>query len=164
MNKLASLFAIGVASISTDVYADADHCTDQEKTVFSCNVGKKIVSVCASKDLSPTAGSIQYRFGPAGNPEIKLPDPAAHPASSAKGGTLMYSGGGGAFMRFTKGEYHYVVYTGFGKGWEKEGVVVDKSGKLVANFACKGDAASELGPDFFQSSGTPEDDREFEIP
>lgn len=162
MKRIAGLLALGLVPAAS--HAAASHCTAEEKTVFSCNVGEKIVSVCASKDLSPTAGSIQYRFGSEGHPEIRLPDPAAHPATAAKGGTLMYSGGGGAFLRFSKGEYNYVVYTGSGKGWKKDGVVVDKGGKLIANFRCKGAPVSELGPEFFQGSGMPEDEREFDIP
>lgn len=162
MKRIVALLALGLAPAVS--HAAPSHCTAEEKTVFSCSVGEKTVSVCASKELSPTAGSIQYRFGSEGHPEIRLPDPAAHPATAAKGGTLMYSGGGGAFLRFSKGEYNYVVYTGSGKGWKKDGVVVDKGGKLIANFRCKGAPVSELGPEFFQGSGMPEDERAFDIP
>lgn len=164
MKKIAGILAINLAAVPGALHAAASHCAAQEKTVFSCSVGAKTVSVCASKEVSPTAGSIQYRFGPEGHPEISLPDPAAPPASAAKGGTLMYSGGGGAFLRFSKGEYNYVVYTGSGKGWKKDGVAVDKVGKLVANFRCKGAPVSELGQDFFQGAGIPQDERDFDIP
>ncbi len=50
------------------------HCTDNEQTLFSCILKKhKTVSICASKDMSPTSGYMQYRFGKLGKVEITIP-------------------------------------------------------------------------------------------
>jgi len=153
-----------ILSAATVASASDTLCTNQEKIIFSCSTGKKIVSVCASKDLSASAGTLQYRFGKKGAVEATVPAAAAHPKKHTNGNNLMYSGGGGAYLRFIKGNYGYVVYTGIGKGWEKEGVAVEKGGKTISNMLCRSAAQSEIGPDFFSKSGIPEDKTDFEIP
>ena len=140
-------------------------CSGQEAAVFSCTAGKKIISVCASKDLSRSSGYLQYRFGPKGAPEIQVPEAREHPEPSVKSGTLMLSGGGGAWLRFIKGEYGYVVYTATGKGWgTKEGVAVEKAVKLAANIKCKKAAQSELGKKLFVKAGLSADAKDFTLP
>jgi hypothetical protein len=147
-------------------YADSSsHCKKQEQVVFSCQLeSKKIVSVCASKGVTAKTAYLQYRFGFIKKLEMVWPEPAQSPALSATSGTLMYSGGGGAFLRFAKGEYNYTVYTGIGKGWNKEGVAVYKKAKLIANLLCHDLAVSELGVDFFEKAAIPDDKQGFEIP
>lgn len=164
-NLLISIALCGLAGVAFSGSAQAapTHCASQEKIIFSCSVGKKIVSVCASS-LSPDRGTLQYRFGPKGAPELLYPNPATHPKTIAKAGSQPYSGGGASHLRFIKEGYSYIVYAGIGKGWEKEGLVVEKEGKLVSHFECKNRAISELGPDFFRKENIPEDDQEFEVP
>lgn len=50
-------------------------CTRDERVIFSCPVKKpaKIVSVCASKDLTRDRGYLQYRFGLPGKVELEFP-------------------------------------------------------------------------------------------
>lgn len=78
----------------------------------------------------------------------------------------MYSGGGSAFLKFKNGDHTYVVFTGIGKGWEKEGVLIRTSGKQIAYLPCKGVWQSEIGPDLFEKVKIPRDpnEMEFEIP
>ena len=45
----------------------------RRKCIFSCGTGAKVVSVCAAGELSAGAGSLNYRFGPAGKPEMIYP-------------------------------------------------------------------------------------------
>ncbi len=141
------------------------HCSAGEATVFNCSAGKKIVSLCASHDLGKSSGYLQYRFGPKGEPEIQAPATKTHPAATMKSGMLMFSGGGGAYLRIANAGYEYVVYTATGRGWgSKEGVAVEKGGKPVANVMCKGAAQSELGPEFFAKVGLDADDKAFDLP
>ena len=79
---------------------------------------------------------------------------------------MAYSGGGGAFLKFNNADYTYAVFTGIGKGWEKEGVLVQKAGKQVAYLQCQGPWTSELGPDWFEKVKIQTDPHasEFEIP
>lgn len=50
-------------------------CAKDERIIFSCPVKKpaKIVSVCASKDLTSDRGYLQYRFGLPGKIELEFP-------------------------------------------------------------------------------------------
>jgi hypothetical protein len=124
MKRIVILFATTV--IATHAQAADVHkslCQTKEKVIFSCSTGKKLISVCSSENLSSAAGYVQYRFGTKEKLELSFPEPQAHPSSFSTGGALMYSGGGGAYMRFNKGAYSYVVYSGMGKGWDKQGVV-----------------------------------------
>ncbi|MFO1350086.1 MAG: hypothetical protein U1F68_05155 [Gammaproteobacteria bacterium] len=141
------------------------HC-DDEQVIFTCMTSKtKAVSLCASNSLTATDGYLQYRFGVLGeDPELVYPAKPEHPASHFRSGTLAFSGGGGAYLRFDNGAYTYTVFTGIGKGWEKQGVVVEKGSKRVAYLACKGDWMSELGPELFEEAAIPADDGQFEIP
>ena len=50
-------------------------CARDERIIFSCPVKRpaKIVSVCASKDLTSARGYLQYRFGLPGKIELEFP-------------------------------------------------------------------------------------------
>src|ERR1044072_6516333 len=50
-------------------------CDAVERIIFSCPVKRpaKIVSLCASKDLTNERGYVQYRFGLSGNVEDEYP-------------------------------------------------------------------------------------------
>ena len=143
-------------------------CTPMETVVFACRTGKKLVSVCASKDLSPKAGYVQYRFGDPAEPlEMTLPEGFVHPSKAAYGATESFSGGGGAWLRFRNGKTGYVVYTGIGK-WgrngatlSKAGIVVEQNGKQAANLSCSTKETSELGPDWFDKAGIKPNPNEF---
>jgi hypothetical protein len=155
-----------LAALAAPAFAQAppdSFCTTQEDIVFACRAGGKLVSICASKDASPVKGTVQYRIGkPDGKSplELKLPEAPTLPPKAATGESVPFAGGGGAWMRFRKGDYASVAYTGIGK-WgpkgetaTKAGVVVERGGKAIANLRCKGDdAAGELGPVWFEKAG-----------
>lgn len=145
-------------------HAGSSQCTDAESVLFSCRIGKNVVSVCASQ-LSAGAGQVQYRFGPEHSPTVNLPRAGSDWRNRVSAGVLTFAGGGGAYLGFNNGPYRYVVYTAIGQGWgEKAGVSVKKNGKLVRNLQCSHKAVSELGPDLFYSSGFPEDLEGFDLP
>lgn len=152
--------------VSLPVVAVESHCNGQEQIVFSCSVGKNIVSVCASKDISKTAGFVQYRFGKKNAPEFVFPNvKMTFNRSMLRARTLMFSGGGGAYLRFINGQYSYVVYTAIGKGWgTKEGVVVEKNGTLLTNLMCQDVPISMLSDEFFTRVGLLGDENEFSPP
>ena len=87
-------------------------------------------------------------------------------------GQLMFSGGGGAWLRFGKEPFAYTIFTAIGK-WgpagapaSVAGVAVQKAGKPFANFPCRDTPESEIGPQFFETAGLREADppNDFEIP
>jgi len=110
---------------------------------------------------------MQYRYGSIGSkPELSYPKNRVHPKNQFIAGRMMYSGGGGAYLKFRNGDYSYTIFTGIGKGWQKEGVVVEKSDKRIAFLQCKGPWTSEIGPDLFEKIQLSIDPKEaeFEVP
>ena len=96
--------------------AAPSHCAVGERVVFSCAVGAKTVSVCAAGDLSSTGGTLRYRFGLMGQPEITYPPEGAW-RDVTRAGRWIFSGGGGAWLAFNRAPFRYVVYTAIGRGW-----------------------------------------------
>lgn len=144
-------------------------CTARESIVFACRSGAKLVSVCASADISADSGYLQYRFGKpgAGAIELTLPKDERVPSASATGENVGFSGGGGSWLRFRNGNHGYVVYSGIGR-WgengqtlEKEGIRVENKGKTVADLPCSGPLTSALGPEWFEQTGITANDEEF---
>jgi len=160
---LGGLFAL----TALPVWAAESLCDAQEQVIFSCSLGKKMVSVCASNDFSASKGYLQYRFGQNGALELAFPDLAeSAPASQfVQARTLMFAGGGGGYLRFINGQHHYIVYTAIGKGWgAKDGVAVEKNNQLIANMECQDVPVSKLNEEFFTRAGLLVDQNEFQIP
>jgi hypothetical protein len=147
-------------------------CKAGETIVFSCSTGSRILSVCASPDVSAKAGYMQYRYGVKGKPELIYPETLAPPVHLFTPGQLSFSGGGGAYLQFKKGAFTYTVFDAIGNWGESgkgtaQGVAVSSAGKEVANLPCKTDrdyVSGELGPDFFTKAGLGEPTNDFDIP
>lgn len=162
-------------SASSPPVRQTSFCTSMENVIFSCRSGAKMVSVCASKDAAPTKGYLQYRFGKpdSADPlELVLPESQLPPPRVATGMSVPFSGGGGAWLTFAKGQIAYTVYTGIGK-WgprgetrEKAGLAVDQGRKRIAVLKCDDPKAvrSEIGPDWFDKAGIKSTGPEFEFP
>ncbi len=110
-------------------------CEVSDKAVFSCEVGTKSISVCLGED-----GSVSYLYGTKVDLEIKLDSPVLS--------TNMCIGGGVSRLRFTNGNYSYIVYdvmcnaekVGLNQ-WRKSeyaGLYVLKGRKVIANKECTG--------------------------
>lgn len=168
--------AVGaVLALGSPVLASSSNtlCHPNETVVFSCATGSaRLVSVCASKPVSKTAGYIQYRFGQKDKLELVYPETPQAPAGLFTPGTLAFSGGGGAYLSFRKGGYRYTVFSAIGN-WGKtgkgtaEGVAIRNGEKEVASLPCRKSSdfdAGELGPDFFEKAGLGEPETDFEIP
>ncbi|HMV13389.1 MAG TPA: hypothetical protein PKD88_04445 [Nitrosomonas sp.] len=165
MLKIKSILVLALLGISQSVVSANTHCSHQEVIVFNCNIGKKVVSICASPNLSAKTGYLQYHFGPIHSPELVFPSKKIAPHDQVTGGTLTFSGGGGAYLRFIRNHHRYVVYTAIGRGWgEKAGVNVEKNGHRKANLICRNQPISELGPDFFERAAIKQDPIGFELP
>lgn len=146
-------------------YTAESHCIRPEMTVFSCRTGTKVVSVCGSNVISSQMGYLQYRFGSLESPEFIYPNKKIKPGQWVTGNTLIYAGGGGAYLRFIRNRYHYIVYTAIGRGWgERAGVIVEKDGFRKANLSCNNQLISELGADFFERAQIVVDQIGFELP
>jgi hypothetical protein len=161
------------SKVATKPAGQASFCTSLEVSVFTCKSGVKMASVCASKTHSKNKGYLQYRFGKfdAFEPlEMTWPESEVVPSKAAKGEYTPFAGGGGTHLRFTKGNTSYIVYSGTGR-WgpkgetmDKQGIAVERDGKLIANLKCAVMGESELGPDWFEKSGIQPSDKEFVFP
>lgn len=138
-------------------------CAPGEELVFGCAVDPgRSVAVCATGNFA----SLQYREGVRGGPaDVIWPAGAGVQAAQAfRSGTLMYSGGGGAYLRFDRDGQSWTVYTGIGRGWEQAGVVVEQSGETVRDLVCQDGMESTIGPALFERADIPADPDGFEIP
>jgi hypothetical protein len=159
VTSLKVLNAKSTASQHGSTSAPNSFCSAQESIVFSCRTGAKMVSICASQDASAHKGYLQYRFGQPDSREaleLRLPETPTPANKAASGESVPFAGGGGSWLRFKKGAYAYVAYTGIGK-WgprgeirEKHGLVVERDGKRVAHLPCAEEPQSQLGPEWFE--------------
>jgi hypothetical protein len=140
-------------------------CNAPEQTLFGCSTGSKRVAVCASADLTAASGRLQYRFGRPGAVELATPAEGSDGRAGVRGGTLVFSAGGGAYLSFARPPYRYVVYTAIGSGWgPKAGVVVEQGGTRIAHLRCREPVQSLLGPELFARAGIEPDAADFELP
>ncbi|MFV0623317.1 hypothetical protein ACBY01_04795 [Sphingomonas sp. ac-8] len=107
-------------------------CKASEKPLFSCPIGRKLVSVCAG------AAKPVYRYGTAGRVELTSTD-----LTTASVG---YSGGGETQIAATNGAYRYIVYdrtvrTGFGEDGLHHpdfdsGLIVRRGARTLSSRTC----------------------------
>jgi hypothetical protein len=115
----AAAFAGPSATAASDARAQlgGTQCKAGERVVYSCAMGRKVVSVCV------TAGRmVTYRYGPLGKPEMTVASTGQD--GKAHRNEVMLSGGGNQqHLRFTNGGYEYVVYSGItGPGFDPANV------------------------------------------
>jgi hypothetical protein len=131
-NSVATLVALTLAN--TQLFASNSHCNASENVVFSCNTGKKVVSICASKAINAKSGYVQYKFGKLGTPEALIP---AKPESFRQSVSAFYLNMGGSAeakgIEFTNGNLLY------GMNITNGYLYVRKNGSDVAEFSCKND-------------------------
>ena len=168
MRRSALLSVAALALAGPAAAAPPSLCARGEAVAFTCSTGARILSVCETDG----GRGLQYRYGTQAKLDLSYPTPGTTPAEVFRAGTLMYSGGGGAWLRFANGAYGYTVFTAIGR-WGANGaprtaagVAVTKGDTDVADIACKGPDTGELGPDLFARYGLVTDDPadSFDIP
>lgn len=143
MSVVRKIFAAGlVLSVCLPVVAQANSpsslCQANERVLFTCPIGKKLLSVCASSDLDDTKGMMQYRFGLPDKLELVHPEVAAHPKRHFKF-QRTYSRVESAEIQeleFQRGAVTYAVFTESIKGKEAAGINVTAAGKTTT-LKCK---------------------------
>ena len=97
---------------SANCHADfpLDLCTPAEKIVFSCTLGAKTASICASPDLTETSGYVQYRFGTDKQLELVYPKTLLPPKAKFFFSSTAYAGGDADRIRFKIAGFDYVVF------------------------------------------------------
>ncbi|MGT2431454.1 hypothetical protein ACU4HD_27475 [Cupriavidus basilensis] len=152
--------ALLLSMFSLTALAHESLCAAGEKVAFSCTVkGNKVVSLLRFARSFQNERVRAVPLWKKGAVELAYPKLTDDPRKHFRWGVTAYSGGGTDYFRFSNGGYDYVVYAGSGKGWEKEGLVVEKDGKRVGSLPCRDGG---LGPDnwaVMYSAGLPELDQ-----
>lgn len=142
---LASAGLIVTQSAARPVAPAPSLCAAAERSVFSCPVGGRIVSVCGPRGGG--SGDLTYRYGRPGRVELAQRGGLAY---ASRG----YSGGGEAQISFARGGYRYVVYdrtvrTGFEDGRNDpaftQGLLVLRGGRVALNRRCSADSGGMDG-------------------
>ncbi len=100
---LAGLAAFAASDISLANLRS--HCHGYEQTIWSCRVGAKHYSVCASPDLVPGTGYLQYRVGRLGKKVFAFPGTSQPPRESFRFRLLAH----GASLRFEQLGHAYEI-------------------------------------------------------
>lgn len=143
MSVVRNLLVVGFSiTLSCPVLAqgsDVDSlCEAGEQVLFTCPLGKKLVSVCASSDLDEAKGTMQYRFGLKEKLELAYPEVAAHPKKHFRF-QRNYSRVESAEIQelaFQRGNVSYTVFTEWIKGRHAAGINVTVGSKLTT-LKCK---------------------------
>lgn len=138
-------------------------CTAAETPIFACSTGKKRASVCTGR----AGGNEQltYRIAPLeGAVEMEYPSGGAGAASAfQRGSQVVQDSTAVNFLSFDKGNYRYVVYADDGENGRK-GVVVEQSGKRIADLRCQSDAMSAISAKELDRYGMRVDSRPLQLP
>ena len=138
-------------------------CTAAETPIFACSTGKKRASVCTGR----AGGNEQltYRIAPLeGAVEMEYPSGGAGAATAFQRGSQAGQDGAAVnFLSFDKGNYRYAVYAGDGDNGRK-GVVVEQSGKRIADLRCQSDAMSAISAKELDRYGMHVDSRPLQLP
>lgn len=139
-------------------------CTASETPIFVCSTGKKRASVCSSR--AGAAEQLVYRLAPLeGAPEMEYPSAGAAAARAFQHGAQTAPDGRPvSFVSFDKGNYRYVVYAGEGGDSPCRGILVEHSGKRIADLRCQSDAMSSFSAAQFQKLGLSQDSRGLSLP
>jgi hypothetical protein len=128
-------------NVSADLADEKTMCYAHEEIYFSCPIGRRIVSVCASGNISPKNGYVQYRFGRPGKSEFEFPTEPYSPLNRFS--ISEFSGGSvnSTHLKFKSGKYTYVIYQS-----ATNGVYVRKNGRVIANLSCDGGIYQVISP------------------
>ncbi len=117
-------------------------CTANEDARFSCAAKNgKVISICASPDLSATVGSIQYRFGRPGAVELAYPADPATGRTALTWNTQNHASSQSFNVVFQNGGFSYTVYDQdtMGSGSQNgSGILIEKPGAEPISIACTG--------------------------
>ncbi|WP_133300348.1 hypothetical protein [Paraburkholderia lacunae] len=143
-------FVAGLILFGTKVAsAEATLCQSHEEVYFSCPTDGKVLSVCASGNISPDNGYVQYRFGRVGRIELEYPEKPYPPRklfsiSHISGGNLSFT-----HFKFSSRGYHYVLYQG-----DPSGIYIKRNGKVVSNRICDPGTYQPISPRVFRGVKT----------
>lgn len=148
------IFSMLLLLTSLDALADESLylCQSDEKLIFGCEIGNKLVSLCASDHMTKTTGYAQYRFGLPGKVELIYPASKIPPGGNFFLSSTSYSGGGATIIRFNNAGSEYLIFdsmvrTNFAPDEPNDpafqaGIVTRQDGEITSSRLCVDSAAS----------------------
>jgi hypothetical protein len=126
---------------------EKSHCDSKEVWVFNCEIKKKFLSLCASKDISESSGYLQYSYGSINNPELVYPEEKILAKGRFKSSMTSYSGGGEYRVEFSRSGYKYIIFSKTMKeewridqsisSYNSSGVHVVKNNRVITTLKCE---------------------------
>lgn len=151
----------GAAQQGSAAQGSASHCGMDEMTVFSCSIGRKVASLCASDDIGPSSGRLRYAFGRMGKPELVYPAVGTDPRKAFTYGLLAK----GDYVRFKIAGVTYVVFSETRPHiGDFEGVAVARPGRPTVTLACRDGALGQIGWQPVYKATLPRDEDTFDVP
>jgi hypothetical protein len=127
-------------------------CTETEKVLFSCSVKRsaKVVSLCASSDVSRTRGYVQYRFGTPGKIELEYPAEKANSQDKFAYHHYFRAQLDETEVSFSSGGYKYAIFDDYNgemrPAVSSQGVRVESTGNgKDSTLECQGKAKASYG-------------------
>ena len=138
----APLAASGAPGTAAPVVINGTLCAAGEDARFSCAAKNgKVISICASPDLSATTGSIQYRFGRPGAVELSYPADPATGRTALTWNTQNHASSQSFNVVFQNGGFTYTVYDQDTMGSASQngsGILIEKPSAEPISIACTG--------------------------
>ena len=150
MKKIARVSVAACLVFVTSMAQGQTHCHSNERVVFSCSIGEKTASVCASEISSPSQGYLQYRFGALDSIEMEYPNRKQHPQGlfTAFYGTPIMDDGSRAMiasLAFGVNDYGYELTTSAVGDRSATELIVSRAEKTLATLRCRPE--SVINPD-----------------
>jgi hypothetical protein len=125
-------------------------CERSEQIIFSCRIRKpsKIVSLCASKELTKDRGYLQYRFGLPGKIELEFPKEREAGSAAFKYKHYFRAQFDLTEISFSSDGYEYTIfddYNGEQKPARTEQGIQITSPKNETTLNCRGRAKAQYG-------------------
>lgn len=107
MKSLPPMLAVALSAllVHTAALAGLGACTTAERDIWSCEANGKFYTICASNDLGPDTGYMQYRVYQRATQEFAYPATPQHPKGLFKLNLLPR----GAALQFKNEAYVYVI-------------------------------------------------------
>jgi hypothetical protein len=161
-----AFIAVILFVMATCTYAQNNLCQKNEAVYFSCLAGKKIMSLCGSKQISESEGYLIYRFGKDGHIELEYPNKILSPKGLFSIEYQLWAHDEKTSISFKNGTYYYSIYNQFIGGQtdsdatnssygETAGIVVNRKNKVIADIRCSDEITIAIKPLKFLSTKQP---------
>jgi len=141
---MRTAFVLSLLLFCQTAYAEESLCSGHEKIVFSCHVGRKIISLCKAQKAPQ---DLTYRYGTPGHLELTYPDRNINEPGKFYTSSNPLFGGEVTSLAFRRGIYEYSIYSKIGRMDSatdqenriplfEDGLVISKNGKRLKQQVC----------------------------